>query len=188
MQLPLQITFRNLESSEAMEARVRGGAEELDEIYDRIMHCHVVVEARHRSQHKGNLYHVRIDLTVPGSELVVNREPEQHQAHEDVYVAIRDAFNAAGRQLEEYVSRIRGDVKTHEVSPHGRVSELFKDKGFGRIESSDNRDIYFHRNSVLNADFDKLEVGTEVRFVEEAGDEGPQASTVKVVGKHHLED
>jgi len=188
MQVPLEITFRNLKSSESMEAMVRSKAEELDKIYDRIMRCSVVVEAHHKHHHKGNLFHVRIDLTVPGSELVVNRDPDEHHAHEDVYVAIRDAFNAAYRQLEAYASSIHRDVKTHEVPAHGKVTALFTDKGFGMIEGSDGREIYFHRNSVLNADFDKLEIGTEVRFAEEQGDKGPQASTVKVVGKHHIAD
>lgn len=186
MQLPLEITFRNLKPSEAIEARIRNEAEKLDKIYGQIMHCHVVVEAHHKHHHKGNLYHVRIGLTVPGSELAVSREPKQHQAHEDVYVAVRDAFKAAGRQLKEYAGRSRRDVKTHEVSPHGKVSELFTEEGYGKIESSDGREIYFHRNSVLNAEFDRLEIGTEVRFVEEEGDRGPQASTVRVIGKHHI--
>lgn len=188
MQLPLQVTFRNMDPSEAIESRVRSEAEKLDQLYERIMRCSVVVEAHHKHHHKGNIYHVRVDLTVPGNELVADREPEKHHAHEDVYVAVRDAFNAARRQLKEYASRSRREVKTHEVPPHGKVSELFRDEGYGRIESSDGRHIYFHENSILNADFDKLEVGTEVRFVEEEGDQGPQASTVKVVGKHHVVD
>lgn len=186
MLLPVQITFRNLEASEALEARVRKESEKLDKLYDRIMRCSVVVEAHHKHHHKGNLYHVRIDLTVPGSELVVNREPDEHHAHEDVYVAVRDAFNEACRQLRAYANSIHRDVKTHEVPTHGKISALFTDKGFGIIESSDGREIYFHKNSVLNADFDKLKIGTEVRFVEEEGDQGPQASTVKVIGKHHV--
>jgi cold shock CspA family protein len=188
MKLPLQITFRNMDPSEAVEAKVRGEAEKLDTLYDQIMRCSVVVEAHHKRHHKGNIYHVRIDLTVPGGELVADREPGRHHAHEDVYVAIRDAFNAAGRQLKDYVGRRRRDVKTHEAPPHGKISELFTEEGYGKIESSDGREIYFHKNSVLNADFDKLEVGAEVRFAEEEGDRGPQASTVKVVGKHHVVD
>lgn len=186
MELDLQITFRNMSASEAVEAAVRKKADELDRLYDQIMRCRVVVEANHKRHNKGNLYHVRIDLTVPGSELVVSREPEKHQAHEDVYVAIRDAFKAAARQLKAHASRKRKEVKTHEVPPHGRVSELNTEQGFGKIESSDGREIYFHRNSVLNGDFEKLEVGSEVRFAESQGNEGPQASTVKLVGKHHI--
>jgi cold shock CspA family protein len=177
-----------MKPSEPLKAMVRNEAEELDKLYGQIIHCRVVVEAHHKHHHKGNLYHVRIDLTVPGRELVVSREPGQHHAHEDVYVAVRDAFNAAGRQLKAFASRSSRDVKTHEVPPHGKISELFTEKGFGKIESSDGREIYFHENSVLNAEFDKLEIGTEVRFVEEEGDQGPQASTVKVVGKHHVVD
>jgi len=175
-----------MDSSEAVEARVRTEAERLDKIYDQIIGCRVVVEAAHKRHHSGNLYHVRIDLTVPGNELVASREPYQHHAHEDVYVAIRDAFKAASRQLEAYASRRRLDVKTHEVPPYGRISQLFAKRDFGKIESSDGREIYFHKNSVLNADFDKLEIGTEVRFAEEEGDQGPQASTVTVTGKHHI--
>lgn len=186
MKLPLQVRFRNMDSSDAVEARVREEAALLDTLSDKIMHCNVIVEESHKHHKKGNLYHVRIDLTVPGKELVVSRAPTEHHAHEDVYVAIRDAFNAMSKQLKEYTDRIRRDIKTHEVPSHGKVSELFTDKGYGTIESSDDRDIYFHKNSVLKAKFEKLEVGTEVRFAEELGDKGPQASTVTVVGKHHI--
>src|SRR3989304_6767090 len=129
MQLPLQITFRNLKPSEAVEARVRKEAEKLDKVYGQIMRCRVIVEAHHKHHHKGNLYHVRIDFTVPGSELVVGREPDEHHAHEDVYVAVRDAFNEACRQLEAYASRSRREGKTHEVKPPGKLIGLFTGKG-----------------------------------------------------------
>jgi len=186
MQLPLQITFRNLDRSPAIEADIEEKANKLDQFFEHIMRCRVVVEADHKHHQKGNLYHVRIDITVPGHELVVKRDPKEHQAHEDVYVAIRDAFDAAKRQLEDYARQIRGDMKTHEVPHHGRISELIPMENYGRIETLDDRSIYFHRNSVINMDFDKLEIGYEVRFDEEAGDEGPQASSVRVVGKHHI--
>lgn len=185
MRLPLQVTFRDMEASEAMEQNVREKAEKLNQFYDQIMSCRVVVEAQHRQHNKGNLYHVRIDLTVPDDELVVSREPAENHAHEDAYVAIRDAFKAARRQLESYAAKRRRDVKTHEVPPHGVVSAMFPTEDYGRIATADGRDIYFHRNSVLNGDFEHLAVGTEVRFAEEVGEQGPQASTVKVVGKHH---
>jgi cold shock CspA family protein len=150
------------------------------------MSCRVVVEAQHQHHHKGNLYHVRVDITVPGHELVVSRDPKDHQAHQDVYVAIRDAFDAARRQLEDYARKLRGDVKEHEVPPHGHISELLPEQDYGRIQTTDGRSIYFHRNSVINADFDSLSTGDPVRFDEEVGDEGPQASTVRVIGKHHI--
>jgi cold shock CspA family protein/ribosome-associated translation inhibitor RaiA len=186
MQLPLQITFRDLPQSDALETAIREKAVKLEQFYDRIISCRVVIEAPHQHRHKGKLYHVRIDLTVPGGELVVNRAPGKRQAHEDAYVVIRDAFDAARRQLEGYARRQRGDVKTHEAPPHGRITELAAERGFGRIATTDGREIYFHRNSVVDAAFDQLEVGHEVRFTEESGDQGPQASTVQRVGKHHV--
>lgn len=185
MKLPLQIVFRNLDPSDAIEAKVRERAELLERYADDVMSCRVVIEASHKHRHKGHLYHVRIDLKVPGAEIVASREPELDHAHEDVYVAIRDAFDALRRRLEDYERRRRGDVKRHEAPPHGRVVELVPDEDFGRIETSDGRLVYFHRHSLLDADFDDLAVGTEVRFVEEMGERGPQASTVRVVGKHH---
>ncbi len=150
------------------------------------MACRVVVEAPHKHHHRGNIYHVRIDITVPDEELVVSRDPGQQQTHDDVYVAIRDAFKAARRQLEDYARKRRGDVKSHEPPPHGRILALFPEMDYGKITSADGREIYFHRNSVLEADFDKLEEGMEVRFAEEPGDEGPKATTVYLIGKHHV--
>ena len=125
MKLPLEIVFHNLEPSDAIEARVRERAEKLEKFYKDIMSCRVVVEAGHKHHHKGNLYQVRIDLKVPSTELIVNREPQDHHAHEDVYVAIRDSFDAMRRQLEDYSRRRRGNVKTHEPAPGGRNVETF---------------------------------------------------------------
>jgi cold shock CspA family protein len=186
MELPLQITFRYMEPSETVEAKIRERAEKLDRYYDRIMGCRVVVEAPHRHHHQGKLFHVRIDLTVPGGELVVSREPAQHHAHEDIYVALRDAFNAAQRRLEDYARKQRGTLKVHEAPPQARVSKLFPMEGYGFIETPDGREVYFHKNSVLNDGFDRLEVGSAVQFVEEQGEKGLQASTVRPAGKHRL--
>lgn len=185
MKLPLQITFRNMEGSEAMKANIEDRVGKLDQISPQIMSCRVMVEARHRHHQVGNLYHVRVDLTVPGNELVASREAHDHHSHTDVYVAIRDAFGAAHRQLENYARQRRRDVKTHTVPPHGHISRLFIAEGYGKIETPDNREIYFNRNSILNGDFEKLEIGTEVSFAEEHGERGPRASTVKITGKHH---
>lgn len=182
MKLPLQVTFRNIDTSDALEANIREHAARLDKFYDHIMHCDVVVEEAHRRRHKGNLFHVRIDITVPDKEIVVGREPDKHTAHEDPYVAVRDAFNAATRQLEDYVRRRSGHVKRHEQQPEGFVMELEPLLDCGRIGTDDGRSVYFHRNSLTDGDFDRLQVGTKVRFVEAEGDEGPQASMVKIVG------
>jgi cold shock CspA family protein len=184
MQQPIQITFRHMKPSEQVEANIRQKAEKLDQVHDHIMSCHVIVESDHKHHHQGNLFHIRIDVTVPGKELVVSREPQNH-AHEDVYVTIRDAFDAMCRLLKDHARKQRYEVKAHDVVPHGRISQLLPDEDYGRIETSDGRDIYFHRNSVINGNFDKLELGSEVRFDEEMGDDGPQASTVHVLGKHY---
>lgn len=186
MQLPLQVTFRNLQASEAMEQDIRERAAKLEQFCSQIMGCRVVVEARHRHHQQGNLYHARIDITVPDAQIVANRDAGLDHAHEDVYVAIRDAFDAARRQLEDYVRRQRQDVKTHETPAHGKVAELYPTDDFGTIETPDGRAVYFHRNSVLNADFDKLAVGDSLRFSEEMGEKGPQATTVWLEGKHHV--
>ena len=186
MKLPLEIVFRNLEPSPAIEAKVRERADKLDTFYGDIMSCRVVVEASHKHHHKGNLYHVRVDVTVPGAELIANRVPHRNHAHEDVYVAMRDAFDAVRRQLEDYARRRRGRIKTHAAPPHGRIVELSPEQDFGRIETPDGRLVYFHRNSVLDADFRQLQVGDAVHFAEEAGELGPQARSVHLEGKHHV--
>lgn len=183
MQLPVQISFRGMEPSDAVEAKIRERTARLDRFFDRIMGCRVVVESPHRRHHQGKLFHVRVDLTVPGGELAVTREPAEHHAHEDVFVAIRDAFDAAQRQLEDYARRQRGDLKTHEGLPSGRVSKLFSDEEYGFIETRDGAEVYFHKHSVLDKAFDRLTVGSDVEFVEEQGEKGPQASTVRVLGR-----
>ena len=186
MKLPLQVTFRGMEPSDAVEARVREKAAKLDEFCDDIMGCRVAVEVPHRRHHQGTLYRVRVDLTLPDEELVVSREPSRDHAHEDVYVAIRDAFDAAKRQVEDYVRLRRAVTKTHVVPSHGRVVKLVPEEDHGFIETADGREVYFHRNSVLDRGFEQLSVGSEVRFAEEEGEHGPQASTVRPIGKHHI--
>jgi len=116
MKIPMQVTFRGMEKSEAVEASVLEHAKKLDQFCDHIISCRAVIEAPHHHKHKGNIYHVSIDITAPGKEIAVTRDPSKHQAHEDIYVAIRDAFNAARRQLQDYTRKQRGDVKTHPVS------------------------------------------------------------------------
>ena len=183
MELPVQISFRGVPSTEAIETNVRTHAARLDRYYDHIMGCRVMIESPHRRHHQGKLYHVRIDLTVPGGELVVSREPTEHHAYEDVYVAIRDAFDAARRRLEDHARRQRGAVKAHDARPVARVCKLFPTEGYGFVETPGGRELYFHRNSVLDDGFDRLEIGSSVEFAEEPGEQGPQASTVRIMGK-----
>ena len=185
--LPIQISFRHMDHSAALEQNIRERAEELRQFSERVMRCDVVVEQKHQRHQQGNIFHVRIHITVPGDEIVVSRDNSANHAHEDAYVTVRDAFDAARRQLEDNLRRAAlQHTKHHEPPPHGRISELIPMLDYGRIETNDGRDIYFHRNSVTNADFDKLEIGMEVRFSETMGDEGPQASAVQLIGKHHI--
>jgi ribosomal subunit interface protein len=109
MQIPLQITIRGIEHSDALETHIRNKADKLDEFFDHIMSCRVVVEVPHKHHHQGKQFNVRLDIGVPGSEIVVN-----HDHSEDVYVALREAFDAAKRRIEDYVRRMRGDIKTHQ--------------------------------------------------------------------------
>ena len=109
MQIPLQITIRDMPTSAVLEDHIREKAAKLEHFYPALVGCRVVVELPHKHKQHGKLFNVRIDLTVPGSEIVINRDQS-----EDVYVALRDAFDAANRKLEDYGRRQRGDVKTHE--------------------------------------------------------------------------
>jgi ribosomal subunit interface protein len=177
MKITPQITLKNVPHSEAVEAKIREKMSKLDQFSDRIMSCRVVVEESQRKQHQGKMFSVRIDMTVPGKELVVNRIE-----NEDCYVAVRDAFDAAKRQLEEHARMRRGDVKLHQEAPRGKVAKLFPFDGYGFIMTNDGREIYFHRNSVIEPTFDSLEEGAEVAFLEEQGKEGPQAVRVAVSG------
>ncbi|MDH3591761.1 MAG: HPF/RaiA family ribosome-associated protein [Planctomycetota bacterium] len=187
MQIPLEITFRDMPHSDAIEEEIRTRAERLDRFYDKITRCRVAVLAPHSRQRKGQLYEVHIDLTVPGKELVINHAGHE-DAHEDPRIAVRDAFEAATRRLQDYVRERRGHTKQHEQPAHGRVARLFAEEGYGFLETPDGREIYFHRNSVLHRGFDALELGAEVRFSEEEGRKGPQASSVRPVGGHAYQE
>jgi cold shock CspA family protein len=201
MQVPLQITFRNMESSPRIKEWIRAEAERLETFYSQIMGCRVAVEVPHRHHRKGSRYRVRIDLTLPGGEVVIKRQPnirdrvkqrgeaqaskslEVATPNKNLRLAIDDAFRVAVRRLQDYARRQNGRVKTHEPAPAARVSRLFAEKGYGFLMTPDEREIYFHRDSVLNRAFGRLKVGTLVSFVEEKGDKGPQASTVRILGK-----
>ena len=187
MQIPLQITFEGgLTSSEALTTRIEREVAKLEKVHPRIISCRVAMIGRSGRHHQGDLYAVRLQITVPGErDVMIDRNPSADHAHEDPYVAIRDAFAAARRRLQDSQSRTKGAVKVHEEPPQGRVTQLFPEQDYGFIEAIDGREIYFHRHAVLNDGFDHLAVGAAVRFAEEEGDKGPQASTVHPLGKTH---
>jgi cold shock CspA family protein len=198
MKWSLQITYRNVKPSSTLEEWIREEAEKLDVFYNHILACRVAIEVPHRHHRRGGPYHVRVDVRVPGGEIVVNREPslaadirhleqlaatkhlELDAPHKNLHLAIKSAFRIAGRRLQDYARRQRGDVKRHTPVAPAFVSKIFRAEDYGFLTSSDGREIYFHANSVLNEAFRRLELGTEVTFVEEQGERGPQASTVRI--------
>ena len=189
MDHPLELSFRNMDSSDAVETRVREKVEKLEQYFGRINSCRVVVEAPHRRHTKGKIYHVRIEIGVPGrAPLVVSRDPGQRHDHEDVYVAIRDAFNAAKRMLEDHSRKSAGKVKAHEAPLHGKVTNLHDFEGYGFVTLSDGQEVYFHKNAVVNGGFEKLELGDPVRvaMIEGESEKGAQATAVTPIGKHHI--
>jgi len=117
---------------------------------------------------------------VPGERLVVGRDPAKTRSHEDLYAAVNAAFREARRQLQDHARRFDARVKVHAEPARGRVARLFPEDGYGFLATPDGREVYFNEKSVLEGAFRRLRVGSEVRFAEELGEEGPQASTVAV--------
>ena len=175
---PMQLTWRDIDPSQAIESAICRRAEKLAQFYDNITKCRVVIEAPHRTQQNGKLYHISLELTVPGKTLVVNRGPAQHAAHSDVYVAVRDAFVAATRQLEDYACRLRGEVKHHGPSHQVRVTQLFPSEDYGVLQNGDQRTIRFHRTSLVDTEMEALHVGAQVWVVEQTDSHEPQAKQV----------
>jgi len=187
MQIPLQISFENMQPSDAVHAEIGRGVERLEKYRHHITGCRVAVIAPSTKHRHGAVYRINIWVTIPPHEnIVVSHQPSDNPSHVHVEVAIKDAFAAARHQIEALGQRATGKVKLHEVEAHGRVSKIFADYGF--ITTSDEREIYFHRNSVIDGAFDRLSAGSEVRFAEELGEKGAQASTVHLIGKHHLSE
>ncbi|OGA60901.1 MAG: 30S ribosomal protein S30 [Betaproteobacteria bacterium RIFCSPLOWO2_12_FULL_65_14] len=177
MQLPLQISLHGIEPSDALYNAIREKAEKLDRYYEHIMSCRVVLELAGRHKHRGKQFVARVDLKVPGGEIVVTHE---HDA--DPQVALRDAFDAARRRLEDYARTQRGDVKRHAPEVAGRVARIDPEQGFGFIATDDGREYYFSRENVVTPPFESLVAGTPVRFIEEVAGEGLQAKRVSAHG------
>ncbi len=187
METEPKIVFENLDPSDALRQRILDEIAHLEQFHGRMTACRVVMCAPEKHKHKGHLYQVRVHIVVPGGgEVAVRPSTARHQWNQDPLVAIRNAFDAARRQLEDKVRRVRGDVKAHEAPDHGTVARIFPEDGYGFIVSADGQEIYFHRNSVVGQRFAELTSGAAVRFVASAGEKGPQASTVHVIGKHHI--
>jgi ribosomal subunit interface protein len=178
MQIPLQITMRDMDRSDALDTAIREHAAKLEQFHSRITRCRVTVEQMRKHHQQGRHFAVKIDLRLPGKEIVATRDHD-----EDVYIAVRDAFDSAKRQLEETARELRGDVKTHAPELRGKVARLRLDEGYGFIETGDGRELYFSRDNVVHPSFEQLEPGTVVQFIEELAAEGPQAKRVSA-GRH----
>lgn len=188
MTLAPQITFRNMNASPRLEEAVLNEAGRLDRFFPRIMSCRVAIEAPRRHEYDG-LLNVRIDLGVPGDELVVEhieatREAEAlepRRKRRDARRTIHAAFVEMRRRLQDYAHRLRQETRQRENLPAGKVTHISPENGFGFIETEDGQDVYFHRNSVLAGDFDRLRLGSGVRFGLDSGEKGPRASTVRLL-------
>jgi cold shock CspA family protein/ribosome-associated translation inhibitor RaiA len=186
MQIPLEISFHGVSRSDWSEAYIREQAARLERFCDNIICCRVAVEQPHHHQHTGNPYRVRIEVRIPpNKDLVATEEPTQVEKESYLQPVIRAAFQAMERQLKEAVERRREAVQTpvSEEQPRALVVRLFREQDYGFIKTPEGRELYFHKHSVLHDDFERLEIGTEVRFVPEMGEMGPQASTVQIVNK-----
>lgn len=190
MQVPLELSFRNVRKTPDVEELIERKVKKLEEFCDYISSCRVAVERPHQHEESGNPYRVRLDLRVPpGHEIIVDEDPMKHQLNEELRTVINSAFEAAERQLKEVVERQRGEVKRHQ-EPIAFVVRMFDDYGF--LKTPQAREVYFHRNSVIGQDWERLDVGTQVRFEESMGEDGPQATTVQIIDKpgarHHTDD
>jgi cold shock CspA family protein len=186
MRVPLEIAFKGIEHTDEIEALIREEADKLERVCNYMMSCRVAVENRQQHQEVGNPYRVRIDMTVPpGHELVVRREPSKGNMHDPLEIVIKHAFTSAARQLRKLVELQRGTVKSHpDQQVTAVVHKLFPNEGYGFLRTVDTQDeIYFHRNSVLHDDFDRLTIGMGVRYMAEQGEKGLQATSVQIVDR-----
>jgi cold shock CspA family protein len=182
MQVPLEISIRDIDDRNWVEADVREQARRLERFSDAIISCRVEVAQDNKQPRTGSPYRVRVEVSVPYKKhLVVKREHSQEGV--GLRNMIHDAFHAMERQVKEAAQRRRYDVKTHEEEPRAFVVRLFPEQDYGFIKSPEGEEFYFHRHAVLHNDYDRLEVGAEVRFTAEMGEMGPQASSVQIVSK-----
>lgn len=180
MKQPVQISFLGMEPSPAVESAARGKADKLDRFSPDLMSCRVTIEQTQMHRHQGRPFAVRVEATLPGLELNVDRAHD-----EDVYVALRDAFDDMKRQIEDAVRRTRGQEKVHPPQLHGEVVRLGEEGQSGFIRATDGEEYWFGRDNVTGVPFEHLQLGAQVRFIPEMAAEGRQAKRVSI-GKHRL--
>ena len=188
MQIPIEIAFHNLPKSDWAENEIRDHVSRLEEIYDRLTTCRVRVDQRASNANNSIPPVVRIEISVPGhKDIVVAHEPDHLQRKfqaPDLRNAINEAFRIAERRLTQYKDQLqdRTAAAGHEAANAylGQVAEITPAQDFGFLLTASGGLLYFHRNSLLSGDFDRMKVGTEVHYVEEVGDTGPIATKVRV--------
>ena len=188
MQIPIEIAFHNLEKSDWAENEIRDHVSRLESIYDRLTTCRVRVDQRANNASHTIPPVVRIEISLPGhNDIVVAHEPDHLQRKfqaPDLHNAINEAFRIAERQLTQYKDQLkdRTAAGAHEAAHEmrGQVGEIMPAENFGFLLTASGSLLFFHRNSILSGDFDRMKVGTEVHYVEGAGDTGPIATKVRV--------
>ncbi|HSP86785.1 MAG TPA: HPF/RaiA family ribosome-associated protein [Ignavibacteriaceae bacterium] len=183
MQIPLEISYRDVTKTETLENLIREKAKKLEQFCDSITGCRIAVERPHNYVKTGNQYRIRLSITVPpGREIVISKEPGKNDMHDSLPTVIRDAFSAARKQLQKVIEINRRETKKHpEQEVRAIISKVYPEEGYGFLRTINGREIYFHKNSLLNEDIDNLKEGRGVRFFEQEGEKGPQASTVQVI-------
>jgi cold shock CspA family protein len=186
MNVPVEISFRDVPKAQSIVDLINAKIDKLAVMCDHISSCRVAIERTQKFKREGQPYRVRLDITIPpGHELTVTREESKGDMHTTLPAEIESAFKAAERQIKKLNEKQRRDVKRHPYhETEAVVDRLDKNGEFGFLRTIDNRTIYFHKNSVLHGRFEDLTVGTGVSFCEEQGDDGPQASSVRLVAKH----
>jgi len=187
METPLQLDFQGMDANGTIRDCVLKQVRMLEGRFGRITACRVVVKAPGEHHRKGGLYEINIRLSLPqGRQVDIGRTAIEDERHADLAFALNDAFKRARRRLQDKTRRMQGHIKAHDGQPTATVVRLDDVSGFGFLQTDDGREIYFHRNSVLNDAFSRLAPGTRTTFTEAMGEKGPQASTVKLLGKHGL--
>jgi cold shock CspA family protein len=193
MQTPVEIDFQGIHADDHLRSCVDRNISTLEQRYGRITACRVVIRGPSERHHKGGAFEVSIRLSLPqGREVDIGRSEGRVKNVDtdnrllDPIVAVNDAFKRARRRLQDHARRMQGHVKAHEAQPVATVARYDDAGGFGFLETQDGREVYFHKNSVIDGGAGRVAPGARVTFFEEMGDKGPQASTVKVLGKHAM--
>ena len=185
MQVTPEVIFKGLDRTAWVEGYVAERLQHLEKFSPDITSCHVTLAREQSSQRKGNRYSVMVEVRMPRQhDLAVRKQKDIRDLDTQLPAVINQAFGAIEKQLKKTVALRRHDEKRHEGQPRGIVEKVFADEGYGFLRTLDeDRQLYFHRNSVLHDDFEHLAVGMEVRFTPEQGEQGPQATSIQVLGK-----